>query len=147
MLKIEEFDDSRAKTYRQKSYKFAFPCQCPVTFHQSWGDQKMKPPFFVMISLGENNLPTGVIYGCMADSDNPEVPEGHEKMGFNSYRKSVLVRAYRPGEPFRFTTVTDGRVEVEEGRGDADDWLIRNPKGELYTNSPKEFEAYEEVLQ
>ena len=56
------------------------------------------------------------------------------------YVKAVKIRATRLHEETLLETVVDGRVEVR-ATAPKGSWVIQNPSGEFYYNTPEEFQA------
>lgn len=141
MPDVITFDDSRARTYRKFALTRAHRVDCPATYFKDWAGpegQKMDGPHMVMIPL-DGTTPTGKAYGCaMAEFKETYEETDHKDL----YVKKATIRAYRPGVPFRFQTVlADGTVEVADGEGGENDWLVRNPSGEVYRIDSETFRS------
>jgi hypothetical protein len=142
MTDVITFDNDRARTYQKTAATRAHRVDCPATYFKDWAGeegQKMDGPHMVMIPLDENLKPTGEAYGCAMDEfETTYVPTDKADI----YRKAATIRAYRPGVAFRFqTTLADGTVEVADGVGGENDWLVQNPSGEVYRIDSETFRS------
>ncbi len=141
-----QFDASKAKTYRKRTEVLAFQSQDGVTFFKDWGEQKLRPGFWIIVPLTLNGETTRDIYGVDGDvfkktyaSSNSENP--------NQYRKKETIQAYQPGTPFEVDNVLkDGYVEASGSKGAAaDTWLVQGPEGDIYPIENDNFQrTYEE---
>ena len=128
------FDPTQARRYRKDSLVLAFRSDSPVTFSKSWGEQVLPAGSWIIVPL-DGQTPKGDIYGC----EQQVFTDTYEAVGPNTYRKSATIEAYQPGCAFTYATETVAGTEVKKGRGRTDDWFVRNPDGEVYRISDREF--------
>ena len=148
MTDVIEFDESKAKPYRKKTFVVAFQTGCAATYFKDWAGpegQVMPRDHMVMVPL-DNDGETAMknVYGC--DLHEFNVTYSRVEGRSNVYRKKAGIMAYQPGVPFQFkTTLADGTVEVPEGHGSETDWLVQNPGGEVYRIDDTEFQRTYEL--
>ena len=147
MRKKIQFDESQAKRYRKRLHVLAFKTNDPIVFHKSWGEQKLRSEGWVIVSLTEEGVATGDVYGCDADVFAETYEPASDENPY-LYRKSELIKAYQPGYPFEVDTIlSDGYVEVSGAHTDADNaWIVQAPSKEVYIIQNDNFlPMYEEV--
>jgi hypothetical protein len=129
-LNYIEFDGSQARSYRKTSRVFAFRSDDAFVFHKPWGVQRLPEGSWVIIPAVDSR-PTGDVYGCHREAFvSTYRPAGPEHP--HTYEKHALVQAYQPGTPFIIRTTIAGFSETDPATGDATDWLVQNPGGEIY---------------
>lgn len=144
MKNIVTFDEKLAQRFAPKAKVLAFLREGPGEYNVSWGNglQKMDEPHFVMIKLGDDGRPFagGAPYGC----ERGVFETTYERVADSVYRKIAFIDAHRAPAAGTLTTRLNGKdeviTEVREGQ-----WLVRNPKGEVYAvSSDAEFDlSYE----
>jgi len=142
MPDVITFDDARARTYRKTAKTRAYRVDCAATYFKDWAGERgqmMERPHMVMIPLDVDGNATGDVYGCAMT----EFKETYAKTETRDvYVKAATIRAYRPGKPFTFQTkLADGTVEVADGIGTENDWLVQNPSGEVYRIDSETFRS------
>lgn len=139
MLDANSIDLSAAPSYRKKATVLAFPMESGATYDKlgSWGsNQEFPGRHYTIVGtvqdasefVGGRVIGTTDVYGCGWD----EFEEMYVSAGRpHEYRKTETIRAVQMDAPFTVDTTTrDGNVEVKAARGDAGDWVVRQPRGE-----------------
>ncbi len=134
---IKELHVGNSKRYRpQPQEKHATVRWEPASYQLSWGDQEFDGPH---VQVHDSGGAYGVDLRVFFKTHEPV------KGKADHYVKTGFVRAVQVNEPTEIHTMVDGRLEgtatVEPGG-----WVIQNPDGELYYNTPGEFQKrYEEA--
>jgi hypothetical protein len=125
-----DFDPLQGVPYEKTTEVLAFRSDDQFIFLKPWGRQELPAGSWVLVPL-RDGVPTGDLYGCHPEafaSTYRPVQSG----GAHKYEKCAQIDAYQPGTPFAVRTVVSGAIETDPAIGGAQDWLVRNPGGELY---------------
>jgi len=125
-----EFDASRAMRYEKVTQVLAFRSDDQFIFLKPWGRQQLQAGSWVLIPL-RDGIRTGDLYGCHAEAFASTYKPAHSG-GAHRYEKCGQIEAYQPGTPFAIRTVVSGDVETDPAIAGAEDWVVRNPGGEIY---------------
>jgi hypothetical protein len=125
-----EFDASRAARYVKVTEVMAFRSDDGFIFLKSWGQQQLLPGGWILIPL-RDGMPTGDLYGCLSEEFASTYEPSHSGAA-HTYRKCVQIEAYHPGTPFAVRTVVREHVETDPAIGGAEDWVVRQPGGEVH---------------
>ena len=129
-LPYVKFDPSRALCYEKVTTVLAFRSDDQFIFLKPWGRQKLPAGSWVLVPL-RNGIPTGDLYGCHPEAFASTYKPAHSREA-HGYEKWTKIEACQPGKPFAVRTVVSGDVETDPAIGGAEDWLVRNPGGEVY---------------
>ena len=137
----DELNETNSLIYTAKAKpKFAILSWQGADYKLSWGKQSFDGPHMVIGAEG-GGLGLGE-YGCELEAFFTT----HEPLAdVNWWRKCARVRAHKVKVDTDLVTVVKGQ---EESRSTvlAGGWIIQNPGGEQYYNTPNEFvERYELV--
>lgn len=122
--------------------KLCFYNPNPARYVLAWGVQEFDGPHITIVTSSakaaesRHGMPCMEVYGCEVATfreTHLRVP-GVE----HGWYKAVPVRARKATEETEIVTVVDGRVE-SRSKVPAGYWIIENPGGEQYYNSPEEF--------
>lgn len=143
--KAPQLDESNSKLYtsRPDKIKTCYLNPNPAKYQLSWGDQTFDGPHVLVVvesAVSETDghgMKPMEIYGCEIDTFHAtHLPSLDAE---NSWYKAARVRAMQVEQPTEIVTVVDGRIEsrsvVPPGH-----WIVQNPGGEQYYNSPEVFE-------
>jgi hypothetical protein len=129
-LPYVEFDRSQGARYEKATEVLAFRSDDQFIFLKPWGRQELPAGSWVLVPL-RDGIPTGDLYGCHPEAFASTYKPAHSGEA-HRYEKSAQIEAYQPGTPFAVRTVVNGDVETDPAIGGAEDWLVRNPGGEVY---------------
>jgi hypothetical protein len=127
-----KLNESNSQLYRPREthVKHALLRWQPAQYKLEWGEQAFDGPHMVID-------PDGAAYGvelkAFFETYRP-VPERE-----HHYVKVALVRAMRVTRDTDIETIVDGQVEARSTIK-AGGYIIQNPGGEQYYNTPEEFE-------
>jgi hypothetical protein len=127
-----KLDESNSRLYRPRHAepKHAFLRWRPASYELEWGKQEFDGPHMVIEDKG-------IEYGSELNaffSTHAPIPEREDH-----YRKVACVRAARVDRDTDLVTVVDGREEAT-ATVKAGGFIVQNPGGEQYYNTPEEFE-------
>jgi hypothetical protein len=129
-LPVVEFDPSRAARYEKTTEVLAFRSDDQFIFLKPWGRQELPAGSWILVPL-RDGIPTGDLYGCHPEAfASTYIPA--RSGNAHTYEKCGHIEAYQPGTPFAVQTIISGYVETDPAIGGAEDWLVRNPGGEVY---------------
>lgn len=128
-----KLDESNSQLYRPRSNveRHVVLRWQPADYELSWGEQSFDGPHMVVID------PDGSEYGVELKAffhTYVPVPERE-----HHYVKVAPVRAMRVSADTEIETILDGRVEARS-TVKAGGYIVQNPNGEQYYNTPEEFE-------
>jgi hypothetical protein len=149
MIKITEFNVSRARSFRKRMEVLAFRSEDPMCFRKPWGEQDVRAGGWIIVPLADTGNVTQDVYGIDAQIFSATY-EPSPSLRPNQFRKIETILAYQPGEPFEVDTVLkDGHTEVKSSSTDSHDaWIVQAPDGETYPVENTEFRrTYVENLQ
>lgn len=128
-----KLDESNSQLYRPRSTveRRAVLRWQPADYKLIWGEQSFDGPHMAVTDLDGSEY--GVELKAFFTTYVP-VPD-HE----HHYVKVATVRALRVSEDTEIETVIDGRVEARS-TVKAGGYIVQNPNGEQYYNTPEEFE-------
>jgi hypothetical protein len=133
-----QLDDSNSKRYQTRPGlpKRAVLCWEPATYTLAWGTQQFDEPHMRVESDAQ---PYGVELRAFFSThrtirDRPD-----------HYVKDAVVRALRVDEDTDIVTIVNGRVEAT-ATIKAGGYIVQNPGGEQYYNTPEELERNYEAL-
>ena len=135
--RVDRLDDSNSEIYRSRGApKHAVLRWEPRSYALSWGTQEFDGPHMVVMGPDEEY---GVDLETFFATHRPIADRK------DHYVKQANVRARQASEETLIVTEVNGRKEME-ATVPAGAWIIQNPAGEIYYNSPEEFEQrYERV--
>lgn len=145
-IPIETFDPTKARRYRKRGVTHCYACQNGAVYFPSWAGrrgQRFKGPHMVMHRIDPKTGDPVETYGCAT----VEFYNTYDRVGSDRwiYRKRALVRAYQVDHPFRIVARTSEGIEAAEATGDAGDWIVQNPGGDVYLWSQAAARDYELV--
>lgn len=127
---------------RPDHVKLCFYNPNPARYTLSWGVQEFDGPHVTIVTTtpnateGAQAMPSMEVYGCEVETFRDTHVRAPEKE--HGWYKAAPVRARKAQEETEIVTVVDGKVEGRS-KVPAGYWIIENPGGEQYYNSPEEF--------
>jgi hypothetical protein len=129
-LPYVDFDTSQGTRYERVTEVLAFRSDDQFIFLKPWGRQELPTGSWVLVPLRDGSA-TGDLYGCHPEAFASTYKPAHSGEA-HRYEKCAQIEAYQPGRPFALRTVVTGNGETDTPIGGAEDWLVRNPGGEVY---------------
>src|SRR5689334_22093757 len=126
-----QLNESNSKLYRSVpgEPKHAVLCWQPATYRLSWGTQQFDGPHMRIEADGHRY---GAELAAFFTTYRP-VPEKPDH-----YVKVATVRALQVTEDTEMITIVNGREEARS-TVKAGGWIVQNPGGEQYYNTPEDF--------
>jgi len=126
-----QLDDNNSKPYRSvPAPKRAVLCWEPATYTLSWGTEQFDGPH---MRIDNGDQPYGSELRAFFNTHKP-LPDKPDH-----YVKDAIIRALQVSEDTDIVTVVDGREEMS-ATVKAGGWIVQNPGGEQYYNTPEEFQ-------
>jgi hypothetical protein len=127
-----QLDASNSKQYRTVPGlpKHAVLCWQPATYTLSWGTQQFDGPHMV---VDADDHRYGVDLRAFFTTHKPVADQP------DHYVKDAVVRALQVSEDTDLITEVDGRHEMRS-TVKAGGWIVQNPGGEQYYNTPEDFQ-------
>lgn len=127
-----QLDDTNSELYHPKPVpKHAVLVWEPATYELTWGIESFDEPH-MRIDAGDGKH-YGAELRAFFDTHRP-LPEQRDH-----YVKDAVVRALQVSEDMDIVTEVNGKPEMV-GTVKAGGWIIQNPAGEQYYNTPEEFQ-------
>jgi hypothetical protein len=132
-----KLDESNSRRYRARpgAPKRAVLCWQPASYELTWGKQRFDGPH---MRIGEGATAYGVELRAFFTTHRAVAEQP------DHYIKDAVVRARQVTEDTELVTVIDGREEARS-TVKAGGWIVQNPGGEQYYNTPEEFQSKYEL--